>query len=432
MTNQNTTIHTKTSFKYGLVRIIVLFYVLAIYSSLLYTPLAQSQEDDEIPPILVVTDLRTLGHKASLAEARAFSQFIREEIEATGEYRLISDSSMASILKSRNFTKNCHELPCFVQMGKILGADQILAGHLQRINDEVEITLRLINVNEEQIINTVYRQAYNLPSGSLMGDWGRQLIMQTFNLSPQDFDLPKTPAPLPDDVKLEQIEPEVKNKYPSMIYIPKGSVLMGSNDGDLNERPQHRIDLEAYYIGKYEVTNQEYKDFVMATGHRAPPHWTGTQIPAGKEKHPVVWISYEDAVAYCEWKDARLPTEAEWERAAKSTFTYEFPWGDTFDENRANTWETGRKDTAPIGSFPLGDSPFEVEDMAGNAFEWVDGKYEPYPNSPAKSQNFDQNLNVLRGGSWNFNSYYARTTHRFPRPATEIARTYGFRIARSK
>ncbi len=417
----------------GFIRII---FVCALFASLEILALTQSvfaQENNgnELPPLLVVTDLRTLGHKASLAEARAFSQFVREEIESTGKYRLISNSSMASILKSRNFTRNCHELPCFVQMGSILGADQVLAGHLQRINNEVEITLRLIQVENSQIINSVYRQANNLPENQLLGGWGRRLVMETFGMEPKDFEL-RPKIELSDEAKLEKVPSEVKNKYSNMVFIPQGYVYLGSNDGDPNEKPQHRVELESFYIGKYEVTNQEYEAFVKATGHRAPAHWVGTQIPSGLEKHPVVWVSYEDAQAYCRWKNARLPTEAEWERAAKSTYRYDYPWGDTFDPNRANTWEAGRKDTAPVGSFPLGDSPFQVEDMAGNAFEWVSGKYEPYQGSSAKSKDFQENLNVLRGGSWNFNAYYARTTHRFPRPASEIARTYGFRIARSE
>ncbi|MGI6455121.1 MAG: SUMF1/EgtB/PvdO family nonheme iron enzyme [bacterium] len=380
------------------------------------------------PPLLVITDLRTLSETTSTAEAQAFSEFIRMEIEKTGLYRVLSRNSMLSILKNSKFTIQCHEIPCFVKMGTILDADQILAGHLHRHGNQVEVTLRLIDVNRSRFIRTVQKDASGLTSEDLLGKWGLQLISEIFQIDREKLDI--TPEAVTQTQMTPAIPPEILNRFPGMVYIPAGEAIVGSNDGDRSERPPHRVFVPAFYIGKYEVTNEEYMDFVRATGHRSPSHWKAGQIPAGLQKHPVVFISYADAEAYCLWRGGRLPTEEEWERAAKGTNQWEFPWGDSFDPNRANTWEAGRKGTAPVGSYPFGASPFGVEDMAGNVFEWVDAFFSPYPGAVIKMAEYDQHLRVLRGGSWNFDSYYARTTHRFARSGAEIARSYGFRMAR--
>ena len=380
-------------------------------------------------PLLVITDLRTVDNASSIAEANAFSEFIRKEIEHSGLYRVLSRSSMLAILKARKFPLPCHELPCFASMGKLLGADQVLAGNLQHSEPGLEITLRLIDVQHVRFIRTVYRPAASLTSAALFGAWGRSVIAETFAISESAL-LPETdadattesqPTPIPDSVRL---------RYPGMKFIPAGEVILGCNEGDEWERPPHRVVVDAFYIAQFEVTNQEYAEFVQATGHRSPPHWNGGLISPGLEKHPVTWISYEDAETYCTWKNARLPTEAEWERAAKGDTDRAYTWGKAFDSNLANTWEAGRGGTAPVGSYFRGASPFGVEDMAGNAFEWVNGFFEPYPGAKELTEQYDQHLRVLRGGSWNFNSYYARTTHRFARSGGEQGSSYGFRIAR--
>jgi len=388
----------------------------------------------EVPsiPLLVITDLRTIGDEVSVAEASAFSEFIRQQIETSGKYRVLSRSSMMAILKANAFPLPCYELPCFAAMGRLLGADQVLAGNLQRRGSTVDITLRLIDVQKVKFMNTVYRSSPSVPVEQLMGEWGLEIIGEAFHVDLKKLALETashealptvghTDATIPDSVK---------NKYPGMIYIPAGEVVMGSDEGDACEQPPHSVRVKAFYIGKFEVTNKEYEEFVRAAGRNPPFHWSGGVIPPGLENHPVTWVSYEDAEAYCAWCGARLPTEAEWERAAKDYQPRVYPWGDTFDSNRANTWEAGRGDTSPAGSYYQGASPFGVEDMAGNAFEWVAGFFEPYPGAQTHLEDYDKHLRVLRGGSWNFNAYYARATHRFARSGGEKGRSYGFRIAR--
>ena len=177
---------------------------------------------------------------------------------------------------------------------------------------------------------------------------------------------------------------------PEMIRIPAGTFLMG-DDEISNASPQHEVTLEEYEIAKYAVTCKQYKLFLEANPtYKVPEGWSGTQYPKGKANHPVVNVSWYDATAYAEWlsrvtgKDYRLPTEAEWEKAARGTDGRKFPWGDEFDTKKCNTAESGIGDTTPVDTYPDGASPYGVMDMAGNVWEWCADWYAPYPNDKDK------------------------------------------------
>ena len=232
-----------------------------------------------------------------------------------------------------------------------------------------------------------------------------------------------------------------------MAMIPAGEFLMGSPDDGVSfddERPQRNVFIDSFRIDRHEVTNARYQQFVAATGHPAPSHqkpgltlWVhGIPLP-GSERHPVVNVSWEDAVAYCRWQGKRLPTEAEWEKASRGAEGRRYPWGNDWDITRANSasywagrtvefkngeewkafWITGDGAsisrerglngevlTLPVGSFPGGASPYGLLDMAGNASEWVQDWYEPYSylNAPLSNPQGPngQLLKVVRGGSW--------------------------------
>ncbi|HXW01419.1 MAG TPA: SUMF1/EgtB/PvdO family nonheme iron enzyme, partial [Anaerolineae bacterium] len=216
---------------------------------------------------------------------------------------------------------------------------------------------------------------------------------------------------------------------PALILIPAGEFLMGSDPkvdkyARDNEQPQHRLYLPAYYIAKTPVTNAHYALFVQATQHRPPQNWTGKEPPKSEKYHPVVYVSWKDAAAYCRWlahvtgKPYRLPTEAEWEKAARGTDGRIYPWGNERNASRCNTYESGKSATTPVGSYPSGASPYGVLDMAGNGWEWCATKRDkPYPYNATEDEwaaNYlkDKAARVLRGGAFNFSGSYARCAFR--------------------
>lgn len=198
-----------------------------------------------------------------------------------------------------------------------------------------------------------------------------------------------------------------------MVTIPAGEFLMGNPEGKgrADEWPQRSVYLDAFAIDQVEVTNERYMAFVTTTGHRNPPnpYATGPLFSVkGIEQLPVVQTTWYDAKAYCAWAKKRLPTEAEWEKAARGTDGRVFPWGnESATSKRANfdrEWED-EKTLYPVGSLPGGDSPYGVKDMAGNAREWVSDWYDPeyYKHAPKMNPKGPDKQGVvrsIRGGSW--------------------------------
>jgi len=198
-----------------------------------------------------------------------------------------------------------------------------------------------------------------------------------------------------------------------MVTIPAGEFLMGSPEetGRADERPQRSVYLDEFVIDQVEVTNERYLAFVASTGHRSPPnpYGTGPLVSVkGIEQLPVVQATWYDAKAYCSWAKKRLPTEAEWEKAARGTDGRLFPWGnEPATSKRANfdrEWEEEHT-LHPVGSLPYGDSPYGVKDLSGNAREWVQDWYdsEYYQHAPDRNPQGPNKRGVvrsIRGGSW--------------------------------
>ena len=225
-----------------------------------------------------------------------------------------------------------------------------------------------------------------------------------------------------------------------MILVPAGVFVMGSDSRLEDEGPEQTVNLDSYYIDKYEVTNAQYKQFIDATGHHSPDHYRNRTYPAGKADHPVTYVSWYDARDYCDWAGKRLPTEEEWEKAARGTDGRIFPWGNEFELHSANTpvrWEKLKQDgdTTPVGAFEGGVSPYGVYDMSGNVWEWVMDWYGPHPGNAKPSENYGKINKVLKGGSWWDCSYYkcgisAPTFNRsFFNPRVKNS-SFGFRCAR--
>jgi serine/threonine-protein kinase len=254
-----------------------------------------------------------------------------------------------------------------------------------------------------------------------------------------------------------------------MVYVPAGTFWMGSTSAEIEEAvaacvadggsgdqcrrgygaegPRHEIYLNAFWVDRTEVTNAQFRECVVAGVCEEPTtcDWgSPTYNDDSKANHPVVCVDWSDARTYCQWAGKRLPTEAEWEKAARGTERLIYPWGDTFDGRLVNfcdlncefdrkneDWDDGYAGTAPVGSYADGESPYGAWDMAGNAWEWVRDWYGSnyYYVSPSSNPlGLDTGMfKVARGGSWYGLWYYTRTATRRGHDPSDRGSIFGFR-----
>jgi formylglycine-generating enzyme required for sulfatase activity len=226
---------------------------------------------------------------------------------------------------------------------------------------------------------------------------------------------------------------------PEMVLIPAGSFLMGSEDGPENERPVHRLWVDSFELGKYQVTNREYRRFVETTGYGPPPNWNDASF--NRPDQPVVGISWYDAVAYCEWlsretnRAYRLPTEAEWERAARGGVEgRRYWWGDEPPEQQPDYARRWREGPEPVGRYqPNG---FGLYNIGDNVHEWCADWYDPtyYHHSPETNPQGPPTgtRRASRGGSWRHQIKLSRCAARSSIPPSYRYADYGFRVARPR
>lgn len=211
-----------------------------------------------------------------------------------------------------------------------------------------------------------------------------------------------------------------RNIPEGMIFIPPGDFIIGSNQVDSqslakefgereknyyeNEKPERKIFLKGFYIDKFEVTIKDYLAFMIETGHEAPPNWLGSTILGERGTHPVSVVSWFDAKEHCEWAGKRLPTEEEWEKAARGPNGNQYPWGNKFDKEKANL---AGEDTVPVGKMTKDKSYYGVRDMAGNVMEWTLSWYKAYPGSNLQSKYLGGIYKVVRGGAGSFKGHYS-------------------------
>ena len=233
--------------------------------------------------------------------------------------------------------------------------------------------------------------------------------------------------------KRRELQDELNER--EMVLISAGSFKMGSDRaGRENETPEHKVQVNAFYMDRYEVTNLRYKDFVDATGRRTPVHWQSGTFPSGKTDHPVVNVTWEDARSYAEWVNKRLPSEAEWEWAARGTEGREYAWGKQANQDFAN-FNNPEGGTSSVDKYTNGQSEFDIWDMCGNVGEWVndwyDAKYyarssESDPKGPPVEKK-----KVYRGGGFQTNRIDIRTMSRHSAMPNMYQDYIGFRCALS-
>jgi len=230
--------------------------------------------------------------------------------------------------------------------------------------------------------------------------------------------------------KLLPATPKTKIAF-DWVTIPAGEFIMGSNDYD-DEMPIHKVYLPEYQITRVPVTNEQWGIFLQDTHYE----WENQDklwkngLPRGKEKHPVVCVTWHDVMAFCQWAAVRLPTEAEWEKAARGTDERKWPWGNNEPTANLCNFNANIGDTTPVDNYPAGKSPFECLDMAGNVWEWCSSAYQPYSdivNDRRKDVNIIDNLKVLRGGGCSTYSSFTRVTSRYKYETTVWNRNIGCR-----
>jgi formylglycine-generating enzyme required for sulfatase activity len=244
-------------------------------------------------------------------------------------------------------------------------------------------------------------------------------------------------------------DPRIDPLRPRMCPIPLGPFWMGLDESDVSavalrygipeawvrkSTPRHRVELDAYEIAQFTVTEGEYERFIRETDvDEIPSHWRDRSPPPYRSNHPVHGVSWQGVLLYVEWISEatgiqyRIPTEAEWERAARGADGRDFPWGERFSPGQCNTREGGVGNTTPVGIYPSGASPCGALDMAGNVEEFTADLYWPYPGSRFEDPDYGT-YRMTRGGVFSLDSDLARCDRRH---GSCLAGPTGFRLARS-
>ncbi len=299
---------------------------------------------------------------------------------------------------------------------------------------------------------------------------------KVFFVSPPRTDTEEEPVGLPEDYIWKPIDPAYLPAYEAArvssnedpfiaispkaapegsVHVPEGYFQMGSG-ATAEETPVRFVFTKPFYIDRYPVTNSQYKAFLDASGYDGRldanaeylRHWKNGTYEPGQEDHPVTFVSWRNAQAYAEWAGKRLPTEAEWEKAARGADGRKYPWGDTVpdgtlcnfaDANTSFAWSDSDTDdgfalTSPVGHYERGKSPYGLYDMAGNVWEWCADWYDEdyYSYGPYRDPQGPENghYRVVRGGCWNSDAQSVRAAHRKSYRPDVTSSTIGFRCAK--
>ncbi|MBL8150090.1 MAG: formylglycine-generating enzyme family protein, partial [Blastocatellia bacterium] len=216
-----------------------------------------------------------------------------------------------------------------------------------------------------------------------------------------------------------------------MVYIEGGTFKMGDDRGESFDAPSHEVTVKPFFIDKMEVTNQDYKKFIDETNSSPPQNWKGYQFPPGTDLKPVTGIDWQQAASYAKWAGKRLPTEIEWEYAARGKDGRAYPWGDDWKEGAAVSKELKVDNPMPKGSIPTGASPFGILDMSGNVSEWTADNFTLYEGNKGKLDQKLKSMKVVRGGSYKSEKKFVTTYSRIPLDPLFKDPSLGFRCVKS-
>jgi len=321
---------------------------------------------------------------------------------------------------------------CLLAIGKKLGVDRVLA-------PDLSLQRKVQSVGVVWLWST---RQMNVRTGKPWGEfvrmcmchkdtWDRVAENQVTRMLNYD---PAKVLRLPADAPRAKPSKGPREE-PGMVYVPAGPFIMGSTRGEFDEEPRHLVELSAFYIDTYEVTNADYNKCVAAGKCQRQRYARDKTL--NQPKHPVVAVSWNNGVQYCEWAGKRLPTEAEWEKAARGTDERYYPWGNEFRADQVNMHhaDDGFPTTAPVGSYPKNVSPYGAYDMAGNAWEWTADYWNPryYRHSPSKDPKGPEKgvKRVMRGGSWLYDvPFFVNSFNRSPGRPWVRKSAVGFRCAK--
>jgi formylglycine-generating enzyme required for sulfatase activity len=275
--------------------------------------------------------------------------------------------------------------------------------------------------------------------GLLCFIFGANYLIQNFSTNPIPTSQP-TPTSQFDTLNLDIGSTIIGEDGMTLVFVPAGEFTMGSETGFDDEKPQHQVYLDAYWIDQTEVTNGMYEKCVQAnqcdspadiSSHTRKNYFGNSEF----DNYPVMYVSWNDAIAYCEYVNRRLPTEAEWEKAARGTDGNIYPWGNVDPKANLLNFNGNQGDTTEVGSYPAGESIYGALDMAGNVWEWVNDWYDDkyYSSSPSSNPPgpTSGDYKVLHGGMWNDDGYDVRSSYRNGYDLAFSDYSLGFRCSRS-
>ena len=375
------------------------------------------------PPQVISQD------KADSSLGPVLAAFLIDEMNKSTTFKVIDLEMSDQVEKLLAFANSdkCDQTQCHIAVGNLIPAQKLLAGTLVRLNKTYVISVRLIDIErnvvefsaKEQMTGEAddLIQLTQLVAIDVREHFGERVSRPAFSSQPQTSPLPQAqPAP----------QPTIKAKDAPMVRVPAGEFMMGCNEQvdkqcKANEKPYHKVYLDAFSIDKLDVTQGQYNECVSGGRCTANQQMNGFMGP----DQPVVNVSWEDANTYCQWAGKRLPTEAEWEKAARGTDGRIYPWGNEIDSTKATYGKASSR----------GASPYGIMDMAGDVWNWVADWYDAsyYKSSPDRNPQGPTSgrYRVVRGGLFGFHAAGLRASARGNDNSRDLNAGSGFRCART-